>query len=85
MANARARNVIFIDSTGTFQGARKVRAVKYYGAITSSVTIREKDSSGTVLWKEDGSGDVFQEVLIESPDGIHVTVTGTAEAHIYLK
>lgn len=85
MANAREGNVIFVDTTAAFTDAKTICGIKYIGASTSSLTIRGEDSSGGILWKDTGTTTIFDNVEIRCNDGIHVTVTGTATAYIYLR
>jgi hypothetical protein len=86
MANAREGNVIYCDTDdSTFADAKNICGIKYIGAASSSITIKAGSSSGNSLWEESASTNVFNEVCIHSPDGIHITVGGTATVYIYLK
>lgn len=87
MANTRAGNVIIVDTSAAFEDARYIKAIRYEaGTGTPTVTIKKGSSSGTVMYFADGANDLFEQVSIASPQGIHVTLAGTGtKAYIYLE
>lgn len=84
MANHREGNVIYVDTSAQFSDIRNVKSIKYFGAGSSSITIKAGSSTGKNLWFEDSSSDVYNgEVCIRSDKGIYVTVSGSATVYIY--
>lgn len=86
MANSSAGNVRFVDTNDTtLADAKKICGIKYIGAASSSVTIKDGSATGNILWTDNGSTTKFEEVAIQVGSGIHVAVVGTASVYIYLK
>lgn len=86
MANAKEGNVIYVDTDDTtLASAKYVEAIKYIGNTSGTATIKAGTSSGDLMWEESGTANVFNEVCIHSPDGLHVAVTNGAKVYIYLK
>jgi hypothetical protein len=87
MANTRSANVIIVDTSAAYPDVKNVRSIKYIGATTSTASIKSgASSSGTVLWEESASTNVMNSnVEIRDPEGIYVTITGTAKVYLYLK
>lgn len=87
MANTQAGNVIRVDTSAAFTETRRIRAVRYIGASTSSGTIKGGGtSSGNLLWEETASTNVYTpDVEIYDADGVYVTITGTAVVYLYLE
>lgn len=87
MANHSASNVRFVDTDDTTLGTRiGIVGIKYIaGGGSTSVIIRDENSSGDILWTEDGSADKFEEVRIEATKGIHITIADSASVYIYLR
>lgn len=87
MANASADNVMFIDTDNTtIPGPVRIKSIKYIGASTSSVSLKQGTTSGTVLWTENASTNVFNgEVCIRTSGDVFVDITGTAAIYVYLE
>lgn len=86
MANTYSGNVIFCDTSAAFPQATRICGIKYLGAATSSATVRgEASATGTILWSDDNTTDLFEQVEIRDSKGIYVALTGTATVFIYLK
>jgi hypothetical protein len=87
MANATDRNVIKVDTSAAFVEARCIHSIKYIGAASGTATIKSgASSSGTTLWEEAGTSNVFNHgVDIKDPAGVYVTVTNSAVVYLYLK
>jgi hypothetical protein len=88
MANTRARNVVIVDTTGAISGNLTICGIKYVPlGTTPSATIKEASSSGTVLWEDSGSTNVWNpECEIKCPEGIYVTLAGTGtKVYLYCK
>lgn len=87
MANARAGNVIFVDTTGyTLDQILKIRAVKYIGNTSGTAVITMGTSgSGTIIWQETGSNNTAADEICARIDGFHVALTNGAKVIIYLE
>jgi len=87
MANARANNVIFVDTTAyTLDQTVKIRAVKYIGNTSGTVSISVGTAgTGTVIWQETGTNNLSVEEICARVDGFHVAITNGAKAIIYLE
>lgn len=86
MANHREANVIFVDTSAAFPEIKDIVGIKYIGAGGSSITIKgAADSSGSNLYFENSTGNVFDEIKIRDQEGIYVTVAGTASCYIYTR
>lgn len=87
MANARAANVIVVDTTAQFSEHLRICGIKYEaGTDTPSVTVKSETSAGTIVYFVDGANDIFEQVHIQNTRGFHVAIAGTGtKAYIYLK
>jgi hypothetical protein len=86
MANANKANVIFVDTTGTaITGLTSIASIKYIGNASGTATIKNANSGGATLWEESGASNVFNQVEIDAPQGLYVTLTNGAKVYIYLE
>ncbi len=88
MANTRANNVIYVDTTGyTLDGPVWIEAIKYIGNTSGTALITTgTGGSGSRLWEEAGTNNQSaDDVCIYASNGIHVAVTNSAKVYIYLK
>lgn len=88
MANSVNANVYFIDTDNTvLPGPIRIVGIKYIGASTSSASLKAGTTSGSELWRETSSSNVFDEVHIEVQEqaGVHVDITGTAAIFVYVE
>lgn len=85
MANARALNVIIVDTSATFAINSQVEAIKYIGFTDGTAAIKEQNDSGTQLWEASGTTTFVDQVCIKSPKGLRVNVTNGAKVYLYLK
>jgi hypothetical protein len=87
MANARTGNVIFVDADNTaVTEALSIKSIKYIGAASGTATIKLGGTSGSVIWEESGSANVWNpNVEIYAREGIYVDLTNSAKIYIYLK
>lgn len=88
MANTRANNVIYIDTTGFISvGPLEIEAIKYIGSASGTAVITSGVSgSGNRLWEEAGTANIFNgDCCIKAKDGLHVAVTNGAKLYIYLE
>ena len=85
MANTRAGNVVKVDTSGLLSDVRSIEAIKYIGNTSVTALSQKGSSSGANLLEESGTGNVFNEVCIECPNGVYVTVTNSAVVYLYLK
>lgn len=86
MANHYSANVIFVDTTAaTYEGPKRIKAVKYLGNASGAAAILSKNSNGKTLWEADGTADYVDDIWIFASDGIYVTVTSGAKVYIYLE
>lgn len=83
MANTREGNAIRIDTTALFDENFRIKGIKYIGAAASSAVVRGEDASGGIMWEENASTNVFDNVEIQNNRGVHVTITGTAILYLY--
>jgi hypothetical protein len=87
MANARAANVIFVDTTAyTLDQKCKIRAVKYIGNASGTAAISVGTAgTGTVIWQEAGTNNLGVDEICARVDGFYVTLTNSAKVIIYLE
>lgn len=86
MANTRSANVIRIDTSAAFAFPIDICAVKYIGASSGTASIKSAASaSGSTLWEEAGTSNVFNEAKIKDNQGVYVTVTNSAVVYLYLR
>lgn len=87
MANSRAQNVIFADTTGVLPGpAGIICGIKYIGDTGGSAVLRFDSGSGGRAWEANGDVESFDETYIRNPgQNMHITVAGGAVVYIYLK
>lgn len=90
MANARAANVLRIDTDDTTISDKVIiRGIKFIGGSgASTVTIKDSTSSGTTLYAGAATAaqHVFEDVCIKPSKNIHIALTGTgAVVYLYLK
>jgi hypothetical protein len=87
MANARAGNVIVVDTSATFAFPITIEGIRIIpGTGTPSVTIKQDDSSGTVLYENANTSPEYNQVCIKSSGGIYVAVAGTGtKVYLYTK
>lgn len=84
MANHKEGNVIYVDTNAAFTEVRKIKAIKYIGNTSGTANIRGNASaSGDLLWEEEGTANILDEITIESHGGIYVTLTNGAVVYIY--
>jgi hypothetical protein len=85
MANATTGSVIYVDTTA-YQGVGKVyiTAIKYIGSASGTAEIKTGNASGTSIWAESGTTNVFNGELEIVADDIHVILANGAKVYIYL-
>lgn len=85
MANSNTANVIRVDTTAPFAGAKFIRSIKYIGSASGTLVVTATDS-GLRLFEESGTSNVYNpNVEIVTSSGVTVTVTNGAIAYLYLK
>jgi hypothetical protein len=91
MANVKINNVIRIDTdNAVYAGPLKICGIKWKarGSTPSAQILADQNSSGTVLWESAIAADteVFEDVSINCPGGIHVDIAGTNSIlYLYLE
>lgn len=87
MANTKSANVLVVDTTAAFAYPVRICGIKYEaGSGSPAVTVKADSSSGDTIYFVDGANDIFEQVMIKSTGGIHVTIAGTGtKAYIYLE
>jgi hypothetical protein len=87
MANHRASNVIFVDTSAQFDDQANICKIKHIaGGASSTVTIKADSTSGKLVYESVlDDGEVVDEINIRLKHGYYVTVSGSAKAYIYLK
>lgn len=83
MANAWGANVLLVDTTAAFAIPMRICSIRYEAGSSGSITIKETDSSGTVVFFCDDTADGTHRVNIRTTKGIHVTCTNSAKVYIY--
>lgn len=86
MANVYKSNVEVVDTSGALN-LKNITGVKLVaGSDTATLTLKETDSSGTVIYTISCATTVekFDPVCLYSADGLYATITGTSpKAYIY--
>lgn len=86
MANTRNGNVIYVDTNAAFADVRGICGIKYIGNTSGTANVRgDASASGELLWEEEGTANILDDVEIRCSTGIYVTVTNGAVVYIYLK
>lgn len=87
MANTRAANVIYVDTTGyTLDQQVTICSVKYIGNTSGTALITVGTSgSGSRVWEESGATNQAAEEIEAKVDGFHVALTNGAKVYIYLE
>jgi hypothetical protein len=88
MAVTRAGSVVVVAADNdTVPGPITVCGIKYIaGTGSPSVAIKAGSTSGVVLWEEDGTVDLFQQVEFREQGTIHVDMAGTGTIlYLYTK
>ena len=86
MANHRSANVIFVDTSAAFTIPATICSVKYIGNTSGTAAIRaDASASGSILWEESGTANLFNEVEIRDNVGIYVEVSNGAKVYVYLE
>jgi len=87
MANTNAAGVYRIDTTGDFPHIKSICGIKYIGAASGTAIIKDKDTSGSTVWNDDGDATVrkFEEVEMTSSNGFRVEVTNSAIVYLYTR
>lgn len=87
MANASAKNVIFVDTNDTTLSRNlTICGIKYIGNTSGTATIKDESSAGAVLWEESGSANVWnQDIEIKANKGVHIALTNSAKVYLYIK
>ena len=85
MANVKTANVIMVDTSAQFDGKFKICSVKYIGNTSGSASIKADSTSGSVVWEESGTANVFNSECCMYLDGMYVTVANSAKVYIYLE
>lgn len=88
MANARADNVIYVDTSAGFAGPLNICGIKYIGNTSGTALIESGSSAsgGVDLWNESGANILpVDDVDIVANNGIYVTLANSAKIYIYLK
>lgn len=87
MANYYKNNVIFVDTDNAnyTDGPIYVEKIKYIGNTNGSITIRDGGSAGDILWTQDGTTDVAEDISFRASNGIWVDVANGASVFIYLR
>lgn len=84
MAISRAYNVTRVDETALLKDVIQIKSIRYKGGADSSAVIRAKSNTGTIIWEENSSSNVYDPNLcITCSQGIHVTITGSAVLYLY--
>ena len=83
MANHRQANVIFADTTATFDGVRQVMSIRYVGVAGDAATVTDA-TSGNVLWEASGAAQESDTVDISGAGNLRVEITNTAKVYLYL-
>lgn len=89
MANARAQNVLILDTSGQINGNLKICGIKLKaGADTATITVKADSTSGTVVWEMSASANtqVYDaDIELSLPGGAYFTFTGTSpKAYVVL-
>lgn len=91
MANARAQNVLILDTTGQVNGDLCIKSIKLMsGSDAATLTVKADSTSGTVVWEMEAGAantNVFEsELEIRLPGGAYFTFTGTSpKAYVVLE
>ncbi len=85
MANARAANVLIVDTSAQFDGQHRVCGVKYIGNTNGTASIKADSSAGVVVYEADGTADIFEDIRAALNHGMYVTITNGAKLYIYLE
>lgn len=82
MANTRTGNVIYVDTTASFEKAI-IRAVKYIGNASGTAVI---SNNSKTIWQESGTNNLsVDEICAVCDSGYTVTLTNSAKVIIYLE
>lgn len=86
MANTRAGNVVRIDTTADLTDIRSICGIKYIGNTNGTARVEKyvAAGNGNLLWEQDGTSDLFEDVQIRSNVGIRVEITNGAVVYLYL-
>lgn len=91
MANARAQNVLILDTTGQINGDLQICSIKLMsGSDAATLTVKADSTGGTVVWEMEAGAantNVFEQDLeLRLPGGAYFTFTGTSpKAYVVLK
>jgi hypothetical protein len=86
MANTKSANVLIVDTSAQFDGVYEIKSIKYIGAASGTASIKADSTSGTVVWEEAGSSNVWNpDVCLRVAGGFYVTLANSAKLYIYLK
>ena len=88
----RGANVINVQSVGSSAIAipemLSIEGILFLAGTASSIVIRDASATGTRLYFRDGTADVFDDVCIQAPSGIHLTLVNASsdlEVILYLE
>lgn len=83
MANTKAANVWYIDTTGDIDAVVNISHIKFYRTTGSGTVEIRKKGQTQLIWDFTGSSNIFEDVEIRSNTGLSFVVSGTG-TRIYL-
>ena len=86
MANGRAGNVYYVDTSGALDtnlSKMSICAIKYIGNTSGTASIKADSSSGVIVWQESGANNLSADYVEMRIDNPYVTVANGAVLIIY--